>query len=305
MAKTTALETGDYEAPTLDEDSGTPGGTLPSDIYPNSAANEGYDISELLGDTAPVAVAPAAVDTAVTDIELVSLAVVVAAPAPAAVAVIEAALAGRVGPAKMDQSVPKLSGGTVLDYAMAVDVDQRPVVALIQAFKKMLAVGAHMDEVVAFVGAAVKHMQAVEGFSGRARKDLNEYLFDDKTGVLEKFKATFETERALNRKAATGGLVDAAIEVEKLVEKFGNVKLGEFDAHAVQKTLELDREMHRITLSSLQSTLEAIVSEKASLAADRAQLDAANKYSRRMGIAYAVAGLFAGLAIAFGTIALH
>jgi hypothetical protein len=75
--------------------------------------------------------------------------------------------------------------------------------------------------------------------------------------------------------------------------------------HAVTKTAELDREMHRITLSSLQSTLAAIVGEKSELAAGREKLAAANVYARRLGMAYGFAGMFAGLAIAFGTHLLH
>lgn len=210
-----------------------------------------------------------------------------------------------VAPAPMDQTLPNFEGNkSVFDYAMSVDIDQRPVVALVMGIKKLMSIGVHQDDVVKYIAASLKHFQEIEGLSERAKLDLDAYLFGE-SGALKKIQETLATERDLTRQAATGGLLDAAAEVEKLVDRFGNAKLVEFDAHALTKTAELDREMHRITLSSLQSTLASIVSEKASLATDRAQIDADKKFARRLGAAYGLAGLCAGLAIAFGTVLLH
>ena len=199
-----------------------------------------------------------------------------------------------VAPKPVSQTVPDIKSGTIQEYLMSVDVNQRPAVALVQATRKLLVVSAHQDEAIAVILAAVEHVQSLEGFSARAKEELHAYFLGT-GGVVDQFKSTFATERQLTREATTGGLVDAATVVEGLIEKYGEAKRAEFDAHAVTKMAELDREMHRITLFSLQSTLAAIVGEKTELAAEWEKHKAANVYARRLGLAYGFAGVFAGL----------
>jgi hypothetical protein len=259
---------------------------------------------------AEASVAPAQVDAASEydeplPEEDVSFAAPAMAEAPVAAGAPLAAGAPFVAPASFAGEVPDFKSRTVLDYAMAnADYDQRPAMALARAMRHMNGVAEHIDKAVQFAVQAIANVASVEGFASRGKAELQAYVFDQ-GGLVDQLRTIFATERQLNREAATGGLLDAAERIEELTEEYGNAKLKEFDANALVKTAELDREMHRITLSSLQTTLASIVAEKTSLATDRAELEAKNRYSRRLGLAYGCAGLFAGIGVALATVLFH
>lgn len=198
--------------------------------------------------------------------------------------------------------VPSFESKTTLDYAMhSTDFDQRPAHALARAMRGQAAVSRQVAESATLIEQARGDFEKVQGFATQGRTELEAWVFGD-GGLVARLKAIFETERGLNREAAKGGLLDAAEEVERLVERYGNAKRAEFDSHAIAKQAELDREMHRITLSSLQNALQAIVDEKTALATQKAEYEARSRYSRRMGLAYGIAGLCAGLALGLVTV---
>ncbi|MFG6488261.1 hypothetical protein ACG04R_16360 [Roseateles sp. BYS78W] len=198
--------------------------------------------------------------------------------------------------------VPDFHSKTVLDYAMgSTDFDQRPAYALVKAMRGQAAVSKQMADTAQVVSKATADVREVQGFAERGRDTLAVWVFGE-GGLVEQLKGIFSTERELNREAAKGGLLDAAEEVENLVERYGNAKREEFDAHAIQKAAELEREMHRITVTSLQTALQAIVEEKTALVTMTAEYEAKNRYSVRMGVAYGIAGLCAGIAMTLATV---
>jgi hypothetical protein len=198
--------------------------------------------------------------------------------------------------------VPDFTSRTTISYAMAsTDFDQRPAYALVRAMRGQSAVSQQLAESARTIERATADVLEVQGFAERGRDLLSAWVFGG-GGLVEQLKTIFGTERDLNRAAAKGGLLDAADEVEKLVERYGNAKRAEFDAHAIQKAAELEREMHRITVSSLQTALQAIVEEKTVLATQKAEYEARNRYATRMGIAYGVAGLCGGAALALAAV---